>query len=78
MIAVQNRDAVRLEQLARGERIEHAIEEPRVPAIEEVSSDREVGGAVLGDAIEQPLRRAHVIDVTQMKVGQVRDQHTQE
>jgi hypothetical protein len=78
MIAVKDGEPIRIEQLACGERIEHTIEQARVPAIEQISSDREVCGAVRSDAIEQSLRGAHVIDVTQMKIGQVRDQHAQE
>ena len=75
VIAVQQSQAFRVEQRVRGQKIEHAFEQGRVPAIQQVPGNGQMSRCASGDARELAVQPRDIAGVFEVKIGEMRDHH---
>ena len=68
VIAVQDGDSIRGQQSPLAERVEDAVEESRLPPVEEIAGDDEVVRVARDDAIELPAELDRIGFISQMQV----------
>jgi hypothetical protein len=68
VVAVDDGDPLGVEEAARGERVEGAFEQRRIPAIEEVAGDEQVIDRLRGDAVELTLELDCIALISQMEI----------
>jgi len=76
VVAVEDCQAIRVEQIPGDDGVERTFEQGWVPAVEQISSDNEMRGLPRGDAIELVFQRGHIAVIPQVEIRQVRNEHT--
>ena len=75
MVAVQQCEAIGMEQPAVFKGVEHAREQCSVPPVQQVAGNRQVYGIPRHDAVELAFQRRHIGLISDVKIRQMRDQH---
>lgn len=75
MVAVDDGQPFSVEKIPLAEGVECSCEQPRVPAIQEITGDGQMTGLTDGDAIELLLEGDHIAVIAQVQIRQVCEQH---
>lgn len=68
VVAVEDGQGPRRQEIALGERVERTVEKWRVPAVEQIAGDDQMMGAARDDAIELPGELDRIGFISQMQV----------
>ena len=68
VVAVEDGQGARRQEIAFGDRVEHAVEEWRVPPVEQIAGDDQMIGAARDDATELPGELDRIGFIPQMQV----------
>ena len=75
VVAVEDRQALAIQQSALAERVERTFEQLLVPPVEEITGDDDVLGRLHRRRVELPPERVQITRVSQVQVGKMA-QHT--
>ncbi len=69
VIAVQDGQTRRIEEPARAQRVQCAVQKPLVPPVEQITGDREMVRRLRDDVIELPPESVEVAGISEVEVG---------